>query len=85
MIPFPDLENLVKTRTTTKLPVNRYFDKPGLAVLIGAKSRKGIPVSVRIQNDLETRYFDDVPSARDLKEVVEFLSQIIVVRKIHES
>lgn len=85
MIPFPDLENLVKTRMTSKQPVQRYFEKPGLSILIGARSRKGIPVSIRVQNDLETRYFDEIPTPRDLKEIVEFLSAHIVVKHIHES
>ena len=82
MIPFPDLENLVKTRMTSKQPVNRYFDKPGISILIGIRSRKGIPVSIRIQNDMETRYFDEIPTPRDLKEIVEFLSAHIVVKHI---
>lgn len=85
MIPMPDLENIVKTRLTSKQPVNRFFDKLGVSVLIGIRTRKGIPVSLRIQNDMETRYFDEVPTPRDLKEIVEFLSSIIVVKQIHES
>lgn len=85
MIPFPELENLVKTRLNSKQSVSRYFDKPGLSILIGNKERKGIPVSIRIDRDVETRYFDDIPTPRDLKEIVEFLSTRMIVRNIHET
>lgn len=85
MIPLPDLENLVRTRMLSKQPVNRFFDKLGFSVLIGIRTTKGIPVSIRIDRDMETRYFDEIPTPRDLKEIVEFLSTRIVVKQIHES
>lgn len=85
MISIPDLENLIKTRIAQKQQVSRFFQDSGISITIGTKSKRGLPVTVRISNDTETRYLDEIPNARELKEMVEFLASYIVVKIVHES
>jgi len=83
MIPMSVLSQLVETR---KKGTVSSISHNGVIVQIAGPGFKGIPVSVWMKDSpRETRWFNEIPSPKELEEVVTFLMGIIVAKEIHES
>ena len=83
MIPLSVLSELVETR---KKGMVSSVSHGGMIVQIASQGFKGIPVSVWMKDSpRETRWFNEVPTPKELEEIVTFLAGIIVAREVHES
>ena len=83
MVPIPLLSHLIEMRKKGTVVSTEY---QGVYVQIAGPGFKGIPVSVWMKDShRETRWFNEVPSAKELEEIVTFLIGIITVREVHES
>jgi len=84
MIPLSVLSDLISTR---KKGTIASVSHKGVTVQMAGPGLKGnYPVSVWMKDSYrETRWFNEMPSPKELEEIVTFLVGIVVARDVHES